>query len=172
VDTSAAADAQSVSRLHHAFGNIGGDNGAEVLTYHITDTRTGKDKVVEVMERKLDVAGNTEIAIGTDSSSCTQDSGLLGEESGLHCKQRSSCQCGNSTDTVTFSADFKIVLTAQTRYDIGIWFSTDGDPANNGPFSSDGALMGQCTVATLATGPEPKYANLDDAKPGDICGDH
>ena len=37
-----------------------------------------------------------------------------------------------TSDEVTFEATFEVLLTAQARHDIGIYFATDGDPANNG----------------------------------------
>ena len=57
-------------------------------------------------------------------------------------------------------------MTAQARHDIGIWFSTDGDP------NGDGSFTGVCTVFTPPTGPEQNYVNLD-APLGvdDMCGD-
>jgi hypothetical protein len=45
--------------------------------------------------------------------------------------------------TLNFKADFEVVLTAQTRYDIGLYFATDGDP------NGDGARTGQCAVSTI-----------------------
>jgi uncharacterized repeat protein (TIGR01451 family) len=44
--------------------------------------------------------------------------------------------CSFPGDTVTFQADFEVLLTAQGRHDIGLYFSTDGDP------NGDGALTG------------------------------
>ena len=55
-------------------------------------------------------------------------------------------------DTVTFTADFEVLLTAQARHDIGLWFSIDGDP------NGDASITGACTVAT------PAYD--DDGDPG------
>src|SRR5689334_15697438 len=34
--------------------------------------------------------------------------------------------------TLTFQATFEIVSNATTRYDVGIYFATDGDPNGNG----------------------------------------
>ena len=61
--------------------------------------------------------------------------------------------CQYIGDTVQFSANFVVESTAD-RFDIGLWFATDGDP------NADGAMTGQCTVAT-------PYYNSD----GDFCGD-
>ena len=71
--------------------------------------------------------------------------------------------CKSEEDTVTFSADFEVTLTAQARYDLGIWFAEDGDP------NGDGAMTGTCSVATPSAGPEPDFLDLDGG--GDICGD-
>ena len=68
--------------------------------------------------------------------------------------------CQSPTDTVTFSATYTLQSTAAERYDIGLYFATDGDPNNNG------ALTGTCTIATPAYAPSP-WLNLD----GDQCGD-
>jgi uncharacterized repeat protein (TIGR01451 family) len=85
----------------------------------------------------------------------------------------------NAPGCVTFTANYEILLTAQTRYDIGLYFGTDGDPNGNG------ALTGNCATfiitpeeETCATPPCDSsttsktptiFTNLD-ASP-DICGD-
>lgn len=71
--------------------------------------------------------------------------------------------CTFPGDSVTFNATFQVVLTAQTRYDIGLYFATDGDPNRNG------ALTGTCLVSNLALTPDPPFVNLDPAP--DSCGD-
>jgi hypothetical protein len=73
-----------------------------------------------------------------------------------------SCFAGQ---TVTFTADFQMDLTADTRYDVGFYLATDGDPNN------DGALTGQCSAtASLASNtPAGNFINLDAAP--DVCGD-
>ena len=54
------------------------------------------------------------------------------------------CRCF-AGQTVTFTADFRMDLTADTRYDVGFYIATDGDPNN------DGAITGQCSAtASLA----------------------
>ena len=84
--------------------------------------------------------------------------------------------CAFPGDTVTFSANFELLLGAQARHDIGIWFAQDGDP------NGDGAITGTCTVATPAYAPDPPWLDLDsinDPLPGDnkpsgiqdTCGD-
>jgi hypothetical protein len=72
------------------------------------------------------------------------------------------CVC-SPNQPVTFSADYEVVLTAQTRYDIGIYFGVDGDPNN------DGALTGTCTLTTIDDPNSANFINLDAAP--DVCGD-
>jgi hypothetical protein len=80
-----------------------------------------------------------------------------------------SCTCTSAN--ITFEADYRVVLTAQTRYDIGLYFGVDGD--SNG----DGALTGQCTAATITQEVAPStFVNLDNPgntnlPPADQCGD-
>ena len=65
---------------------------------------------------------------------------------------------------VTFTADFRMVLTAQTRYDVGFYIATDGDP------NGDGALTGGCTATQVtSTNAMTTFRNLDAAP--DTCGD-
>lgn len=77
-----------------------------------------------------------------------------------------SCYAGQ---TVTFTADFRMDLTADTRYDVGFYIATDNDP------NSDGALTGQCSAtASLAsnTTRAGNFINLDvPSQSGDVCGD-
>lgn len=84
--------------------------------------------------------------------------------------------CRSVGDSVTFTARFDVVLTAQERHDIGIYFANDGDPNN------DGALTGRCSVSTLEWRPAYGGVDLDgvnDPIPGtkkpsgtqDTCGD-
>jgi hypothetical protein len=74
------------------------------------------------------------------------------------------CRCF-AGQTVTFTADFRMDLTADTRYDVGFYIATDGDP------NLDGAKTGQCSAnASLVTNTEAgNFINLD-ASP-DVCGD-
>lgn len=64
--------------------------------------------------------------------------------------------CAYPGDDVTFTATYNVVSTADKRYDVGLYFSTDSDPNN------DGALSGSCTISTL-----PTTMDLDK----DACGD-
>jgi hypothetical protein len=74
------------------------------------------------------------------------------------------CRCF-AGETVTFTAVFQMNLGADTRYDVGFYLATDGDPNN------DGAITGQCTAtASLASNtPAANFINLDAAP--DVCGD-
>ena len=76
--------------------------------------------------------------------------------------QNGVCRCflgGN----VTFTADFQMDLTADTRYDVGFYVSTDGGGA-------DGALTGACSATQVtATNAPTTFKNLDAAP--DTCGD-
>jgi hypothetical protein len=69
--------------------------------------------------------------------------------------------CAFPGDTVTFTANGTIQLTAQQRFDIGIYLSTDGDP------NGDTSESGSCQINTLNNAPVPPYVDLD----GDACGD-
>jgi hypothetical protein len=71
--------------------------------------------------------------------------------------------CAYYGDSVNFTAEFLVNLGAQARYDIGIYFATDGDNNN------DGALTGSCSVTSLDADNTSNFINLD-ASP-DQCGD-
>ena len=58
--------------------------------------------------------------------------------------------CSRAGDDVTFTARFDVVLTAQERHDIGIYFATDGDANGDGALTSDNqAEKKGCSVTTL-----------------------
>jgi hypothetical protein len=69
--------------------------------------------------------------------------------------------------TLTFTADFHVVLTAQERFDIGLYFDITGDPDNNG------ARGGTCSVSKITSANNAaNFINLDNpSQPGDSCGD-
>ncbi len=75
-------------------------------------------------------------------------------------EDRNKC---NEGETFTFEATFTVELTAQTRYDVGLYFDTGGDPGN------DGARGGSCTLNTIDDNNSANFINLD-ANP-DECGD-
>jgi hypothetical protein len=68
-------------------------------------------------------------------------------------------------ETISFTGDFKVLLGAQARYDIGLYFATDGDPNHNG------AISGICSsdIITPANNISNNFIQLD--KQPDICGD-
>ncbi len=63
----------------------------------------------------------------------------------------------------SFVADFTVNLTAQTRYDLGLYFAVDGDS------NHDGALTGACDVSVVNAQNSPNFVQLDSAP--DVCGD-
>ena len=89
--------------------------------------------------------------------------------------------CAYPGDTVTFTGFAEVLLTAQARYDIGIFFSLDGDP------NGDASISGVCSISTLPYGGQFEdplnppnclnYTDLDgtDNDPNgviqDVCGD-
>ena len=75
-----------------------------------------------------------------------------------------TCSCF-AGQTVTFTADFRMDLTADTRYDVGFYIATDGDP------NQDGAITGTCAAnASLASNTSAaNFINLDGSP--DVCGD-
>jgi len=78
-----------------------------------------------------------------------------------------------SGQTFSFVADFHVTTTASTRYDIGLYFATDGDP------NGDGARSGVCSaniITPLHTDPaSPNLVTLGSADAvnadGDTCRD-
>jgi hypothetical protein len=100
-----------------------------------------------------DGSGNTETAV----DGCMQDVyDQFGQGGGLNCTandvQVASVTniniiddgCAFPGDTVTFDFTAQVVLTAQARHDVGIYFATDGDP------NGDGAYVGTCSISTPA----------------------
>ena len=92
---------------------------------------------------------------------------------GSQCCEADGCQptCIEGPTPFTFTADFEVLLTAQARYDIGLYLGTDGDP------NGDGALTGQCTDNIILPGEEATgstFVNLDNPgnldQSGDKCG--
>jgi hypothetical protein len=105
------------------------------------------------------------------SGSCTSTTGTC------TCTSVSSPPTNCATDPhqagcVTFTADYKVVLGAQTRYDIGLYIATDGG-------GTDGALTGQCVVSVITQAnapatffnPDPTDLGLKPLQPNDVCGD-
>jgi hypothetical protein len=75
--------------------------------------------------------------------------------------------CAYPGDTVKFRANYEVFTGATERYDIGLFFATDGDPDNSG------AYTGTCSIATLPYGPPEFFNDLDGVQGGvqDTCGD-
>jgi len=71
--------------------------------------------------------------------------------------------CAYPGDTVTFEATFEVVLTAQARHDIGIYFAIDGDQ------NMDGAVTGVCSISTVDFAPDPPWLDLDGTTDGGFC---
>lgn len=85
---------------------------------------------------------------------------LLANEDGTEPK------CDYPGAPITFDAIYTVTSSATERYDIGLWFSSDGDP------NGDGALTGKCNVATLPTSGAGGFVNVDqNTQPLDTCGD-
>ncbi len=61
-------------------------------------------------------------------------------------------------DTVEFKAKWELQSTANERYDIGLYFATEGQST---------ARTGVCSVSTLPNSPQPPWYNYDN----DYCGD-
>lgn len=66
--------------------------------------------------------------------------------------------CTSPSDTVTFKATWNVQSTATERYNIGLYFASQGQLS---------ALTGTCAVSTLANAPVPPNYNFD----GNACGD-
>lgn len=66
--------------------------------------------------------------------------------------------CTSPSDTVTFKATWNVQSTATERYNIGLYFASQGQTS---------ALTGTCAVSTLANSPVPPNYNFD----GNACGD-
>jgi hypothetical protein len=101
---------------------------------------------------------------------CTANDVTLSTATNINISTGGSCVNGVCScfagQTVTFTADFRMNLTADTRYDVGFYLATDNDP------NHDGAISGQCTAtASLGTNTTRpgNFINLD-ATP-DVCGD-
>src|SRR4029450_10833565 len=83
---------------------------------------------------------------------CTANDVTLSEatnitiQTGGQCNpQTGKCECF-AGQPLTFTADFGMDLTADTRYDIGFYIATDNDP------NHDGAVTGQCTATASLAG--------------------
>ncbi|MGR8940829.1 MAG: hypothetical protein ACU83P_04485, partial [Gammaproteobacteria bacterium] len=116
----------------------------------------------------LNCTANDVRIASADETTLHIDTTLPGEEEG----PGNYGPCAYPGDMVTFTAQFNLALSATERYDIGMYFATDGDP------NADGALTGSCSISTLAeTGTAfpstTLFTDLDTAlgDSGDLCGD-
>jgi len=66
--------------------------------------------------------------------------------------------CDFPGDTATFTATWNVQSTATERYNIGLYFASQGQTS---------AMNGTCSVSTLANSPVPPNYNFD----GNACGD-
>ena len=107
---------------------------------------------------------------------CTAQDVTLSSATNIDIKSGGSCPVVNGVktcscfagQTVQFTADFRMDLTADTRYDVGFYIETGLDT------NKDGALTGTCSAnASLATNTSAaNFINLDNpSQPGDVCGD-
>jgi hypothetical protein len=100
---------------------------------------------------------------------CTANDVTLSSATNINITTGGSCAGGVCScfagQTVTFTADFRMDLTADTRYDVGFYIATDGDP------NHDGAITGTCSAnASLTTNTAAaNFVNLDAAP--DVCGE-
>lgn len=123
-------------------------------------------------------ASNAGADCGEDPNVCLDGNGNV--QPGL-CGDK----CASADDTTQFAATFIVELSAQARYDIGLYFAVDGDP------NGDGALTGSlgndsCSISTLPEigdftrpdGSTGMFVDLDTTckggncpQPEDLCGD-
>ena len=77
---------------------------------------------------------------------------------------------GNLSGTVTFSATGRFVLTSQTRYDVGLYIDTNGDPepAVDNKGTPDAARHGECTRFAFTN---TEGVNAEGVGDADGCGD-
>ncbi|MGA1578719.1 MAG: hypothetical protein ACO39S_11115 [Steroidobacteraceae bacterium] len=97
---------------------------------------------------------------------CTANDISLAQAMLLQNEDGSDPKCDYPGAEITFDAIYTVTSSATERYDIGLWFSADGDP------NGDGALTGECNIATLPTAGAGGFVNVDqNTQPGDTCGD-
>lgn len=111
---------------------------------------------------------------------CSEDANVCLDGGGAPMPELCGDRCAFSGDTTSFAATFIVELSAQARYDIGLYFGVDGDP------NGDGALTGMCSISTLPeigsftrpNGSPGSFVDLDTTckgggcpQPQDLCGD-
>lgn len=70
--------------------------------------------------------------------------------------------CDSPEDTVKFRAKWEVQPTSTKKYNIGLYFPTEGQ---------SNALNGQCSITSLPNSPTPPWYNFDDNICGDISSD-
>ena len=138
-----------------------GKGSAKTASAGLTDTGTdacmqtlwhadGNNSDLNCTSNDVSIAEATEVCvIDKDTDQCK-----TGEDA-------NTCKEG---ETFTFEATFEVQLTAQARYDVGLYFDTGGDP------TGDGAREGFCTLNTIdGTNNTENFVNLDTGL--DACGD-
>jgi uncharacterized repeat protein (TIGR01451 family) len=113
-------------------------------------------------------------------TNCSADPNICIGSDGKSAPDLCGDRCAYPGDTTTFAATFIVELSAQERFDIGLYFGVDGDP------NGDGALTGTCSVSTLPEtgnftrpdGTGGSFVDLDTTcngggcpQPEDLCGD-
>jgi hypothetical protein len=67
-------------------------------------------------------------------------------------------KCDSPSDTVKFTAEWEVKSTATQRYNVGLYFPTEGQTS---------ALNGYCSITSLPNHPMPQWYDFD----SNICGD-
>src|SRR5512132_4179282 len=106
---------------------------------------------------------HTSVCMGTlfgGSLNCTANDVRIGRAENVRDAQGQTITSCVEGSTLNFTADFRVELTAQARYDVGLYFATDGDP------QADGARGGACSVSKItASNNQINFVNLDTIPP-------
>ncbi len=125
-------------------------NGQDVATTTFTDSASSTSTLTNVA-CMLDQPGQ-------GSASCTANDASLASVSNITINGHG---CRFPGDTVSFTANWQIGVNASSRYNLGLWFATNGQAD---------AQHGICSVTSLPSTPSPFF----DANPSysaDTCGD-
>lgn len=147
-------------------GTIGSINQIQAKVYYtspvVTPTSTPTPTVTNT---PTPTPGGVPAATTISGAQCIQDAAGIGlncTANDIDLAQVSAIEilddgCQFPGDTVTFRANWEVESTAQTRYNIGLYFATAGQSS---------ALTGQCSVSSLPTGPAPFFETG-----GNSCGE-